>query len=385
MHGYLDRFSSVSICNHLKEFPCVAILGARQIGKSTLAKKLILDFPKALYLDLESPADLAKLTEPLAFLEANRQKIICLDEIQRLPEIFPIFRSYLDQSHLPGQLLLLGSASRGLIQQSSESLAGRIAYIDLYPFSLLEVPDFQKLWLQGGYPRSYLQSEKASLRWRKNYIQTFLERDLFQLGIQIHPKNIGRLWQMLAHLNGSLLNLAKLSGALGVSSPTVKNYLDILEGTYVVRLLAPYGANIKKRLVKSPKVYLQDTGILHALLGLENFNDLLGSPLFGTSFEGLVISNLIQHLPDYKASFYRSSNGAEIDLILEKGQRKIAIEVKATQSPKLSHFFYETLDLLKVDEAYVVALVDESFPLKNSVQVMNLKTLLNHLVTVEES
>ncbi|NCN04748.1 MAG: ATP-binding protein [Spirochaetales bacterium] len=377
MQTYNPRAKESLIQKHLGAFPAVAILGARQVGKSTLAKHIIEQYPGSLYIDIEDPRDAIKLQEPLAFLEANRHNLICIDEVQRAPEIFQVFRSYLDESGRPGQLLLLGSASRDLIRQSSETLAGRISYIEIGPFIAPEVDDEQRLWVQGGYPRSYLLDTELSFDWRLNYVRTFLERDLPQLGFSIPAEILRRFWTMLAHSNGSLLNLSTFASSLGVSVPTIKNYLDILEGTFVIRRLKPFFANTKKRLVKSPKVYIRDTGITHCLLGIENFNDLLGHPGLGMSYESFVVQNILETFPRWEASFYRSSSGAEIDLVLERGQRKIAIEIKSSAVPHLSQGFYEGLKVINPDRALVVAPVNQSYLLKGGVWVHNLKTLLS--------
>ena len=245
-------------------------------------------------------------------MEANKELLICVDEVQRYPEIFQIFRSYLDKNSRVGQLLLLGSASRDLIKQSSETLAGRISYIEINPFIASEVNNLKRLWIQGGYPTSYQHDSEMSFDWRINYIRTFLERDIPALGIRIPAETLKRFWTMLAHLNGSLLNASKIASSMGVSVPTVKNYLNILEGTFVIRQLLPFHINTKKRLIKSPKIYIRDTGLIHCLLGIETYNDLLGHPALGNSFESLVIASILETFPRYKASFYRSSSGAEI-------------------------------------------------------------------------
>lgn len=376
MQSYRKRSQEQIIHKHLAAFPAVALLGARQVGKTTLAKQILLSYPDSLYIDLEDPRDMARLQDPLAFLEANAHRLICIDEVQRFPEIFTLFRPYLDKTSKPGQLLLLGSASRDLIRQSSESLAGRISYIEIGPFAASEVEDFQRLWLQGGYPQSYFLDQEMSRHWRLNYIRTFLERDLPQLGFNIPSQNLRRFWTMLAHSHGSLLNQSTLANSMGLSVPTIKNYLDILEGTFVIRRLPPFFTNTKKRLTKSPKIYIRDSGLVHSLLGIGDFNDLLGHPVLGASFESTVIESLIQRFPSHQASFYRSSSGAEIDLILEQGSQRIAIEVKASSAPRLSQGFFEALKVATPQKAFVIAPVKEAFPMKGDIWAYPLKSFL---------
>lgn len=377
MQTFIPRQQENKINKHLKSFPCVILLGSRQVGKSTLAKKIISETPISLYIDLEDPRDINKLSDPITFLEANRNRLICIDEVQRIPEIFQVFRSYLDQSNKAGQLLLLGSASKELIQQSSETLAGRISYIEIPPFVANEVEDQQRLWLQGGYPNSYLNGIELSFDWRMNYIRTFLEMDIPALGIKIPATTLRRFWTMLAHLNGSLLNASKIASSMGVSTPTIKHYLDILEGTFVIRQLKPFHTNTKKRLIKSPKIYIRDSGLIHCLLGIESFNDLLGHPILGTSYESYVIESLIQHFPRYIPSFYRSSSGAEIDLVLEKGNRIIAIEIKSSSTPVLTQGFFEAQKVICPTKSLVIAPIVEPYPLKQGIWVYNLMHVLD--------
>ncbi|MDF1567329.1 MAG: ATP-binding protein [Spirochaetaceae bacterium] len=375
MHGYVSRSQEQIILKHLKNFPAVALLGARQVGKSTLAQHLLRSVGKAVYLDLENPRDLARLQDPMAYLEANREALICVDEVQRMPDIFQSFRSFLDNNRGPGRLLILGSASPGLIRQSSETLAGRISFIEIGPFTIREVGNWKRLWVQGGYPESYRLDEELSYDWRTNYIRTFLERDLPQLGITIPAATLRRFWTMLAHMNGSVLNQSTLASSMGVSVPTIRNYLDILEGALVIRRLPPYSANTKKRLVKSPKIYIRDTGLIHNLLGVESYNDLLGHPCLGSSYEAFAIPSLLEAFPRHTASFYRSSGGSEVDLVLEKGRERIAIEMKASSAPTVSRGFYEALKVIKPDQTFVVAPVQESFPLKDGIIVSSVKSI----------
>lgn len=379
MQTFIERSITQILNKHMENFPCVVLLGARQVGKSTLARAYIKSKSNALYLDLEDPVDVAKLAEPSSFLDANSEKIICMDEIQRAPEIFQVLRSYLDKNKRNGQLLLLGSASRDLIRQSSESLAGRVSFLEITPFLANEVENVRRLWVQGGYPESYLKDEEFSFEWRKNYIRTFLERDIPNLGIRVPATTIRRFWQMIAHSNGSLLNQSNLASSMGVTSATIKHYIDILEGTFVIYQLQPFHTNTKKRLVKAPKVYIRDTGLLHCLLGIETMNDLLGHPILGSSFESMVINSVKANCPRYELSFYRTSSGSEIDLVLERGLEKICIEIKASMAPRLTQGFYEALKVIKPNKTFVVAQVGDPYPVGENIKVLNLKSLLMEL------
>jgi len=332
-----------------------------------LAKPIISEIANAVYLDLERPSDINKLTDPEAFFSLNANKLICLDEIQRVPELFPVLRSMIDENKRNGQFIILGSASPNLIKQSSETLAGRVSYFELTPFLFKEVFEdnhlnkLRKVWLRGGFPRSYLASdEKESFEWRLDFIRTFLERDIPQIGFRIPAKTLERFWKMCAHLHGQILNSSKLGESLGLSHHTVRSYVDLFEQTFVLRVLRPYEPNLKKRLVKSPKIYIRDTGLLHALLGIEDHNDLLGHPVYGASWEGFVIENILSLLPDWTVSFYRTSSGSEIDLILEKGKRRIAVECKVSTSPSLNRGFWNAMDDLNFEEAWIIAPVKDS-------------------------
>lgn len=375
MHKIIPRDITKPVSSRLSNFPAVALLGARQVGKTTIASIVIDQFPKAIHLDLERPADLNKLTDPEAFFLQFSDHLICLDEIQRLPDIFPVLRGIIDRNRRNGQFLILGSASRDLIKQSAESLAGRISYIEVTPFNSKEASfvDPAVHWLQGGYPRSILsENNEISLQWREDYIRTFLERDIPQLGFQLPANTIGRFWRMIAHSHGQVLNASKLAGSMGVSSHTIRKYIDLLEQTFMLRTLAPYSGNIKKRLIKSPKVYLRDSGILHALLNIEDMEDLFAHPVYGSSFEGYVIENIVSRLPRWEPSFYRTSNGAEIDLVLTKGMKKIAVEIKSSTSPKLKTNFWNCIDDISPDRTVVIAPVDSSYPISDQVMVMPL-------------
>ncbi len=352
--------------------PAVALLGPRQVGKSTLAKQIIKPFKNAIYLDLEKPSDLNKLRDPEAYFSLHADKFICLDEIQRTPELFPVLRSVIDERQRNGQFLILGSASPDLIKQSSESLAGRISYIELTPLNQQEIKiNLQRtLWLRGGFPRSFLASnDNNSCKWRQDFIRTFLERDLPQLGFSLSAKTMERFWKICAHTHGQLLNQSKLGSSLGVSHHTIRNYIDLMEQTFVMRALPSYQTNLKKRIVKSPKIYVRDSGLLHTLLGLETQDDLFSHPSYGSSWEGFVIENILSIFPDWHASFYRTSSGSEIDLILERGTKRIAIECKASSSPEVGRGFWSALKDLEIDEAWIIAPVSESYPYGKGVTV----------------
>jgi predicted AAA+ superfamily ATPase len=388
MQELIHRYLAGTIKRRLQNNPAVAILGPRQCGKTTLAGQIVKELKQSVYLDLENPGDLAKLDDPLAFFSLHNNDLICLDEIQRAPELFVALRSIIDERGRNGQFLILGSAGPDLIRQSSESLAGRIAYLDLTPFLLPEVEaaykgDIRRLWLRGGFPRSYLAAnDDISFEWRQDFIRTFLERDIGMLGFRMPPTRLGRFWKMCAHIHGSLLNASKLADSLGVSSHTVRSYVDLMEHTFMVRVLLPDAPNLKKRLVKSPKIYIRDSGILHALLDIRTHDDLLSHPVLGASFEGFAMENILACAKDYEPSFYRTSAGAEIDLILRRGRRTLAFELKSSTVPRVSKGFWNALDDISPDEAYVVAPVKESYPMKGGVMVSPLQEITAKLQEV---
>lgn len=385
----LRRLHSVAL-QYLADFPAVAILGPRQAGKSTLAQKVVRASESSIYVDLEKPSDVRKLTDPEIFFEFHKDKLICLDEIQRTPDLFAVLRSVIDGNPRNGQFLILGSASRELIKQSSESLAGRIAYLELLPFDLKEVMAgaedshlvLSKSWLRGGFPRSFLVArDSQSFVWRENFIRTFLERDIPQLGFQIPAESIRRLWLMCAHSHGQLLNSSRFGESLGVSHPTVRNYIDLLKQTFMLRVLPPYETNLKKRLIKSPKIYVRDSGILHALLEIETFDSLIGHPIYGASWEGFALENTLALLPDWHAAFYRTAAGAELDLVLTKGQRRIGVEFKASSAPKFAKGFWTAVEDLQLDEVWVIAPVKDTYPVKKNVQVAGLAYFVDHVLS----
>ncbi len=378
MHArFVPRFLGPSVRRALKESPAVAILGPRQCGKSTLANAILAGRPDGVHLDLEKRSDAARLADRELFLEAHAGDLVCLDEVQRLPEIFRVLRSVIDQDRRNGRFLILGSASRELIRQSSESLAGRLQYLELTPFLAGEAAaagaDVRTYLLRGGFPRSVLaDSDGASMRWRQGFLATFLERDIPQLGVTVPAASIERLWRMSAHHHGQILNLSQLGGSLGVSHTTARAYVDLLVRTFMLRLLPPLTANTAKRLVKSPKLYLRDSGILHALLDVDSTHDLLGHPVFGSSWEGMVIENVLAHLPGWRGSFYRTARGAEIDLVVEKGRSRIAIECKASSAPEPTAGFWAALKDVKPRKAWIVAPVQGSYRIAPDVTVASL-------------
>ena len=371
----IKRLLETDVLNDLETFPAVAILGPRQCGKSTLAKLIGERFPQFLYLDLEKPKDFQKLQHSDLFFSAHKENIICLDEIQLMPDLFSILRSEIDEYRKNSRFILLGSASRELLQKSSQSLAGRIGYRELTPFltsELIMEENFTQTehWFRGGYPDSYLAKDdvKSSI-WRENFIATYLERDIPMLGVGISSFQLKRFILMLTGVHGQLVNLSKLGDSLSLSHTTIKNYIDLFAQCYLVRILSPFEKKISKRLVKTPKLYFRDSGIFHSLLNLNSFNDLLGNIALGASWEGYALENLLSSLPGWRSSFYRTSTGEEIDLILEKGDRQVAIEFKVSSSPQLTKGYWVALDDLGISEAYIVTPGSESYQIKENVWV----------------
>ncbi|TRX20924.1 ATP-binding protein [Flavobacterium franklandianum] len=383
MHDFIQRTIEDTIKQYLKIFPVVAVLGPRQCGKSTLVKRLCQNWGDSLFLDLQYDIDLSKLDQPSFFFESNADKIICLDEIQLVPQLFSVLRSVVDRNRQNGKFILLGSASRDLIQQTSESLAGRIGLVYLAPFTINELNQLEgfclnTFWLRGGFPDSYLSDNDGfSEIWRTNFIKTFIERDIPQLGFQIPALQLKRLLVMCAHNQGQLINYSKLGESLGLTHPTIRRYIDLLEQTFILRTVLPYETNVKKRLVKSPKVFVRDSGLLHQLLSIPDFNSLLGNPVFGSSWEGVVVENIIVNKPDWNYYFYRTATGDEMDLILEKGNQRIAIECKASTAPKLTKGFYRALEVIKPQKTYVIIPAPVSYEIAPNVTVCGLSEFLN--------
>lgn len=375
----IERRQQHVVAASLGSFPVTAIVGARQVGKTTVAKAIAASMPgAATYLDLELPSHLAKLSEPELFLREHADQLVVLDEVQRKPDLFPLLRALADINPRNGQFLVLGSASPDLLRQSAESLAGRIIYHELAPLSLDEIGGgqgaFAALWSRGGFPKSYLApSEADSCTWRETFIQTHLERDIPNLGIRVPPSRLRVFWEMIAHCHAQLWNGSKIAGSMGMSVPSANRYLDILQDTFMVRRLQPYHANLKKRLVKSPKVYLRDSGLLHVLLRIPDHRTLTGHPAAGDSWEGWVIEQVAAAVPrTWAMSFYRSSGGAEIDLLLlpPAPRPPIAVEIKFTLSPQPTRGLRSALADLDNPPAFIVYPGEDFYPLDRAIHAL---------------
>ncbi len=390
----LKRYLEGKIRSALAINPSVALMGPRQVGKTTLAIN-IADTVPSVYLDLENSLDIQKAQDIEAFHRANSDKLIILDEVQRLPNIFAPIRGIIDQQRRKGkrvgQFLFLGSASIDLLKQSSETLAGRISYIEMFPVNILESitgdehsEAINELWLRGGFPDSLLaMNDEASLNWRYDFIRTYLERDIPQLGPRIPAETLGRFWTMLAHSQGTNINAAKFASNLDVSSVTVARYIDLLVDLLLIRKIQPYTVNIKKRLVKSPRIYVRDSGITHALLNIGSYSDLLGHPVVGKSWEGFVIENIISILPQrVRPYYYRTAGGAEIDLILEFGiDEKWAIEIKKGSSFSIERGFHEACEDIEPHKKFIIYGGSEQFPMRHDITAIGLYEFLDILKT----
>ena len=393
----IERSIYKTVQQALQRQAAVALIGPRQVGKTTLALSLAKEISKnkrAIYLDLESKKDRDKLTNPSLFLEKHDDSLVILDEIHRVPEIFQELRGIIDKGRWQGKgfgrFLILGSASIDLLRQSGESLAGRIEYINLNPIDVKEIDQeeksLNKLWLRGGFPGSYLAiNNKDSLTFRRNFIRTYLERDVFQFNPRIAVETLERFWTMIAHNHGTLLNASRLASSLSISAPTVSHYVDLLVDLLLVRRLRPFHKNTGKKLVKSPKVYIRDSGILHALLNIEDYNDIYGHPVVGQSWEGFVVENIINSVPDRtEVGFYRTLVGAEIDLVLQfPGKDKLwAIEIKNGLSVRPQKGFYIACEDLKPDHCFIVYPGNERYPVADNIEaigMIELSTLLSNL------
>ncbi len=379
---YLDRTIAEDVWLGLKNNPVTAVVGPRQCGKSTLIRHLVSYDRPFVYLDLERPSDLRKLDDPEWFLQHQRGKLVCIDEVQRRPELFPLIRSLVDEWGGNGHFLILGSASRDLLMQSFESLAGRITYKRLTPFLWEEVKErviIEEYLARGGFPKSLLQEEaQVSYGWREDFITSFLERDLLQWS-GFSPATMRRLWQMLAHNNGQMVNLSSIGGSLGVSHTTVRNYLDLLQQTFMVCLLQPLMSNIGKRVVKSPKVYVADTGIVAALLGLVDFNRIAGHPVFGSLWETLVMVNIQGMYPGCGLYYYRTVNGAEVDIVMELSGKRFAIECKASAAPVLTKGNRSAIVDIAPLHTFVVAPLEKGYALAPGISVVGLSELFDEI------
>lgn len=385
----IDRLVLNKVETALKRQAAVALIGPRQVGKTTLALEIGRQ-KNAVYLDLQDFDDRNKLSNPVLFSEKYEDRLVILDEIHRMPQIFESLRGIIDKGRRlgkgKGRFLILGSASIDLLKQSSESLAGRISYIDMAPLSVLEAGkerrDRELLWLRGGFPDSFLSSnDEESFETRKDFIRTYLERDVPLFGPRVPSTTLERLWTMLSHRQGNLLNASMLARSLEISAQSVTRYIDLLSDLLLVRRLAPFHINTGKRLVKAPKTYIRDSGILHALLGIGNFESLLGHPILGTSWEGFVIENIMSFLPwRSEGFFYRTSAGAEIDLILTfSDTTKWAIEIKRGVSPKLRKGFHLACEDIKPDKKFLIHAGDDSYPLENNVEALGLRDICEKL------
>ena len=373
----IDRLITTKVRKSLKKYPVTGILGSRQVGKTTLAKIIASENRNSLYLDLELPSDMNKLDDPELFLSVNADRLVIIDEIQRMPHLFPIMRALIDKKRTAGRFLILGSSSPAFIKHSSESLAGRIIYHELSPFLISEtgtdIESIKHLWIRGGYPGSFLSDDDfESTEWRTAFIKTYLERDIPQHGLHMPANTLRRFWTMLAHLSGQLFNASAIARSLGVSAPTASRYLDILIDTFIVRRLEPFFPNVKKRLTKSPKIYIRDSGLLHSLLMIPGMDSLSGNPIIGNSWEGFIIEQIIGTLPDScKFYFYRTDAGAEIDLVVVSGKGEITgVEIKYSLSPKPTKGFWSAIKDINCKKAFVVYPGEETYPIAGNVHVI---------------
>jgi predicted AAA+ superfamily ATPase len=368
----------------LRSNPVVGIIGARQVGKTTLSRLLVTGSKRPVsYYDLENPEDLARLSDPMLALKGLKGLVV-IDEIQRYPDLFAVLRVLVDRPKLPARFLILGSASPGLLRQSAETLAGRIIYHQLNGFSFDEVgvEQHMRLWLRGRFPRSFLaRSHAESEEWRRGFIQTFLERDLPQLGITVRSTTLRRFWMMLAHYHGQIWNASEFGRSFGVADTTVRNYLDLLSSALVVRQLLPWHENISKRQVKAPKVYLADTGILHTLLNLRTLKDLEGHPKIGASWESFVLEQVVRRLSarNEECFFWATHAGAELDLLVVRGRRRLGFEIKRTSSPQITKSMRNALSDLNLNHLDIIHAGDQTFPLSRQVRAVSFSRLLNDL------
>lgn len=377
----------------LKEYPAIAVLGPRQVGKTTLVKEIAKRQNKKpmLYLDIEKPSDVRKLTDAEAFFDLNKNNCTILDEVQLMPELFSILRPTIDEYRKAGRFILLGSASPNLMKGVSETLAGRIAYIELPPIGLLELPKQikqNKHWFRGGFPTPLLaKSDESSIKWMDNFIKSYLERDLSLIfNIDFSSSIMKNFWSMLAHANGNIWNAEVFARSLGITATTVNRYADYLEAAFIIHRLPAFFINAKKRLVKAPKVYIRDSGLLHRLIDIQNTDDLLGNIIVGASWEGYVLEQIKQNLPTpIRLFYYRTHAGAECDIVLVKGIKALAcIEVKFSNSPSISKGFFETIKDLKPKYKFIITPSSDEYPYKENILTTSLfKFLKNHLPNIK--
>ena len=387
----IRRLAQGPVVERLRTGSSVVLLGPRQVGKTTLARRLVASRgTKALYLDLERPADRRRLDDADAYLRAQTGRLVVIDEIHRAPGLFEVLRGVIDERRRAGDrtghFLLLGSAALDLMRQATESLAGRVAYVELAPIEAAELPrrgpSVDALWVRGGFPESLLaRSDSASLDWRRDFIRSYLERDVPMFAPRLPAESVGRLWGMLAHGQGTLLNQSRLASSLGVSAPAVARYIDLLVDLLLVRRLRPWSGNLGKRLVRAPKVFVRDSGLLHALLELRSWHDVVGHPIAGPSWEGFVIENLIAAAGVRRVPFfYRTEDGAEIDLVFERGGRvEFAIEIKRTTAPEVSKGFRLGCEILRPRAAVVVHSGDDEWPMRDGVTAISLDAMVKRL------
>ena len=380
----IERLVEKEYLTSLEEFPVTALIGPRQVGKTTLVKSAFVD-AEMIYLDLERDSDINKLQDPELFLSAHVDKTVILDEIQHKPELFPLIRALVDENRRPGRFVVLGSASPSLLRQSSESLAGRINYLEMSPLSLMEVGktiSLESLWTYGGFPEPALSGKRAFIeRWYRSFINTYIQRDLPLYGLPAAPHVTRQLLQMLASWQGGILNYSDLARSMGLSVPTIKTYMMFLENAFLTTLLQPWYVNVGKRLVKSPKVYVRDTGVLHYLSNISTYDNLIGHILAGRSWEGFVIQQVSTLLrPDDEKYFYRTQDGAEVDLLVRRsGRWLLAAEIKLTNSPVLTKGSYLAKEDLQVETLHVITPGADTYEIAEGVQVTSLKAILEYL------
>ena len=378
----ITRYLEKECLSGLKKNPVAAILGPRQCGKTTLAKKILNNFKEYIYLDLERPSDLAKLENPEWYFLKQKGKLICLDEIQRKPDLFPLIRSIVDENGAHAQFLILGSSSPELLRQSSESLAGRITFKTLTPFLFNEISNsysMESYFERGGFPRSILAAtRKDSMQWREDFIAAYLERDIHQW-MGVSPVTIRRVLKMMTHYNGQTVNYSALGNSLGISNVTLKNYIDLLSGTFMADVVQPWQTNVRKRLIKAPKIYIRDTGIAAALIGLNSFDDMAGHLSFGALWESLILSNLRGYFPKAEICFYRTSHGAELDFVINQNNKTVAVECKTNINPTLSKGNYISIGDIAPNKTFIIAPVKESWEHSKNIFIAPLPVALKRI------